>query len=48
MSELEEQICQILRRHFRCVCGSRPRYCKSISELFDLMLEKCDEESEED
>lgn len=46
MSELEEEICQILRRHFKCVCGSRPRYCKCVSALFDLTLQKCEEEVE--
>jgi len=48
LSELEERICQILRRRFRCMCGCRPRYCRCVSELFDLTLETCEEEVEED
>jgi hypothetical protein len=45
--KLEEEICQILRGRFRCTCGSRQRYCKYVSELFELTLEKCEEEVEE-
>lgn len=47
MSELEEQICQILRRKFGCVCGSRPHYCTCVADLVSLVLEKCEEEAED-
>lgn len=47
MSSLQEQICRILRRRFNCVCGSRPPYCRAVYELFNLVLEKCNDEHQE-
>lgn len=47
MSKLEEQICQILTKHFRCPCGSRLLYCRAVCNLANLTLEKCEEEAEE-
>lgn len=44
MIELEEKICRILRRRFNCVCGSRPPYCIAVYALFNLVLEKCEDE----
>jgi len=48
MSELEEQICQILRRRYHCLCGIKPRCCTCVSDLFELVLEKCEEETSEE
>lgn len=42
MKGMEEKICQVLRRHFRCVCASRPPYCRTVTELTNLFLEKCE------
>jgi len=48
MSELENQICLLLRRRFHCLCSLRPRtYCECVADLFNLILEKCDQEVEE-
>ena len=46
MSELEEQICQILKRRFRCSCEMKPRYCACVSDIFNLILEICEDEHE--
>ena len=48
MTELEQGICELLRRHFRCSCGLKPPYCICVAELVNLTLEKCEEEVEED
>lgn len=48
MSELEEQNCKILRRRFHCICGSRPPYCSCVADLVNLVLEKCEEETEDE
>jgi len=46
MSELKEQICRILRRRYRCICGSYGSkfFCTCVSDLFELVLEKCEDE----
>ena len=46
MSELENQICLLLRRRFHCLCGLRVRYCECVTDLVNLILEKCEEETE--
>lgn len=46
MSELEHRVCQILRRRFHCICGLRTRYCACVVDLVNLVLEKCEEETE--
>jgi len=48
MSELEEYICQILRKRFLCICGIRPPYCTCVTNLVTVVLEKCEEEAEDE
>jgi len=48
MSDLEERICRILRKRFHCLCGKRPLYCSSVSDILNLILEKCEEEHVDD
>lgn len=47
MSEVKEPICQILRRRFHCLCG-RPPYCVCVCDLVNLVLEQCEEETEDE
>lgn len=43
MNRLDEQICEVLRKHFCCVCASQSPYCRTVTELMNLFLEKCEE-----
>jgi len=46
MGKMEEEICCLLRRQFGCSCGLKPRYCSTVADLLNYVLEKCEEEAE--
>ena len=45
MFELDsmKRICEVLHKHFRCVCGSCPPYCMAVTERVTLIHEVCEE-----
>jgi len=48
MTELEKQICEILKKRFHCLCHlCKPPYCISVAELVNLFLSFCEEEETE-
>jgi hypothetical protein len=47
--DLEKEICEILRRKWRCWCGEpRPPYCSCVTELLELMHENWEESANKD
>jgi len=47
MGKMEEEICYILKKQIGCSCGLKPRYCSTVVDLLNYMLEKCEEEAED-
>jgi hypothetical protein len=43
---LDEEICQILRKRFHCLCEIKPPYCSCVTDLANVVLEKCEAEHE--
>lgn len=47
MRKADEKICQMIKKHFRCLCDEKTSYCALVRELADL-IEAAYEEGSDD